>query len=86
MMPFCRKPDDIFQNLDKWERMKLGRMKFLLDEIEAKKEIDAQSFLGYIAVKYGIREATGREYIRDWVNAGCIVVEDDVIKFVKKLD
>jgi hypothetical protein len=78
MMPFGRKPDDIFQNLDKWEKMKLGRMKFLLDEIEVKKEIDAQSFLGYIVVKYGIREATGREYIRDWVNAGCIVVENDI--------
>ena len=61
-------------------------MAFLLEEIETAKEIDVPRFLGSIAVKYGIREATGREYIRDWVNAGCVSVESNVIKFVKKLE
>ena len=61
-------------------------MDYLLDEIEAAKEIEVPEFLGYIAVKYGIREATGREYIRDWVNAGCISVGNNKIKFLKKLD
>lgn len=85
-MPCGRKADNIFQNLDKWELMKQGRMAFLLDEIEAAKEMEVPRFLGYIAVKYGIREATGSEYLRDWVNAGCISVENNTIKFLKKLD
>jgi hypothetical protein len=85
-MPFGKKTDNIFQNLDKWEYMKQGRMAFLLDEIEAAKEIEVSKFLGVTAVKYGIREATGREYIRDWENAGCISVRNGVIKFVRKLD
>ena len=85
-MPFERKPNDIFQNLDKWEKMKLGRMQSLLAQIEDMKKIEVCKFLGIIAVKYGIRETTGREYIRDWINAGCITVKDDVIYFVKKLD
>jgi len=66
--------------------MKKGRMAFLLNEIEATKEIEIPKFLGSIAVKYGIREATGREYINDWLNAGCISVENNVITFVRKLD
>jgi hypothetical protein len=65
--------------------MKRGRMAYLLNEIEAVKEIEVNKFLGSIAVAHGIREATGREYIRDWVNAGCIAVENSTIKFVKKL-
>jgi len=85
-MTKCAKSNDIFQHLDKWERMKRGRMSSLLDEIEAAKEIEVNKFLGSIAVAHGIREATGREYIRDWVNAGCISVENNVIKFTKKLD
>jgi hypothetical protein len=85
-MPYGRKTDNIFQNLDKWEHMKQGRMAFLLDQIEAAGEIPVSEFLGYTAVKYGIREATGREYVRDWENAGCISVRNGVIKFVRKLD
>jgi hypothetical protein len=85
-MPCGRKPNDIFPHIDKWEHMKRGRMAYLLDQIEAAKEIEVSKFLGSVAVKYGIREATGREYIRDWVNAGCISVENDKIKFVRKLD
>jgi hypothetical protein len=85
-MPCGRKPDNIFQDIDKWQRMKYGRMDFLLHEIETAKEIEVTKFLGRIAVKYGIREATGREYIRDWVNAGCISVENNKIKFLTKLD
>jgi len=61
-------------------------MAFLLDQIEAEKEIEVPTFLGRTAVRYGIRDTTTREYIRDWVNAGCIIVENNVIKFVKKLD
>lgn len=85
-MPCGRKVDSIYQNLDKWEYMKKGRMDYLLDEIETAKEIELSRFLGRIAVKYGIREATGREYIMDWVNAGCITVENNTIIFLKKLD
>jgi hypothetical protein len=85
-MPQNRKPDNMFPHLDKWEHMKRGRMAFLLEEIETAEEIEVSKFLGSIAVRYGIREATGREYIRDWINAGCISVENNVIKFLKKLD
>lgn len=85
-MVFGKKTDSIFQHIDKWEFMKQGRMASLLDEIEKAGEIEVNKFLGSIAVKYGIREATGREYIRDWVNAECITVENNVIKFTKKLD
>ncbi len=81
-----RKTDNIFQNLDRWENMKRGRMTCLLEQIEVVNEIDLDRFLGQTAVKYGIREATGREYIRDWVNAECIAIENNKIKFLKKLD
>jgi hypothetical protein len=85
-MPYVRKPNNIFDNLDKWEQMKQARMAFLLQEIEAAEEIEVPKFLGSIAVKYGIREATGREYIRDWVNAGCISIENNVISFVRRVE
>ena len=85
-MPCGRKPDNIYPHIDNWERMKQGRMAFLLDEIEAAKKMEIRKFLGRTAVKYGIREATGREYIRDWVNAGCIAVENNTIRFLKKLN
>lgn len=85
-MTDCKKPKNIFDDIDKWQRMKKGRMESLFEEIEEAKEIEVPKFLGSIAVKYGIREDTGREYIRDWLNAGCISVEGNVIKFIKKLD
>ena len=83
-MPNDRKPNPIFDSLDKWEHMKQGRMAYLLNEIEAAKEIEVSKFLGSIAVCHGIREATGREYLRDWINYGCITVENNVIKFLRK--
>jgi NAD-dependent DNA ligase len=81
-----RKHNEIYPHIDKWQHMKKGRMACLLDEIEAAKEMEMDRFLGSISVKHGIREDTGREYIRDWLNAGCISVEKNVIKFVRKLD
>lgn len=83
-MPCDRKPDPIFNNLDLWQIKKRGRMAFLLDEIETAKEIEVPKFLGSIAVNHGIREATGREYLRDWINSGCISIENNVIKFLRK--
>lgn len=85
-MPDDRKPDSIFNVIDIWQQKKYGRMAYLLNEIEAAKEIGVPKFLGSIAVKYGIREYTGREYLRDWVNAGCIAVDNNTIKFLKKLE
>jgi hypothetical protein len=63
--------------------MKRGRMSALLEEIQNKKEMSVTEFLSYIAVKYGIRRATGQEYLRDWLDGGYITIERDVIRFVK---
>lgn len=59
-------------------------MRVLLEEIEKIKEISVAEFLSYIAVRYGIRRATGYEYLNDWVDGGYITIQDNVIKFVKK--
>jgi hypothetical protein len=72
--------------IDFWQMMKRDRMKFLLDEIQELGEVEVSKFLGLIAVKYGIRKATGEEYINDWINAGCITVVNNIIRFVKKLE
>ena len=75
--------NSIYPHLDRFQFMTRGRMSALLEEIRSKKEMSVTKFLSYIAVKYGIRRATGQEYLRDWLDGGYITIEKDVIKFVK---
>jgi len=59
-------------------------MKYLLEEIERKGEISVPKFLGTFAHKFGIRRVTVLEYLRDWIDAEYITIENNVIKFLKK--
>lgn len=63
--------------------MKRKRMRILLREIEKLEEISMPKFLSYIANKYGIRRATGYEYLEDWCDSGYISIDENIIKFVK---
>jgi hypothetical protein len=74
----------MYPNLDRFQKMKLKRMSVLLQEIEKMSEIAVPDFLSYISVRYGIRRATGLEYLEDWSDGGYITINDNVIKFVKK--
>jgi hypothetical protein len=59
-------------------------MRALLEEIQKFGEISVTEFLSYIAVRYGIRRATGFEYLDDWLDGGYIAIQDNIIKFIKK--
>ncbi len=83
-MTETRRLNPILPHLDKFQQMKQGRMKCLLQEIETLKEIHISKFLSYIAVRYGIRRDTGLEYIKDWCDGGYISVHNDIIKFIRK--
>lgn len=74
----------IHLHLDRFQIMKQGRMNYLLEDIKIKGTAKVDEFLGSIAVNYGIRETTGREYLDDWTKAGYINIQKDTIKFVKK--
>jgi len=63
---------------------KRARMKYLLEEIEERKEILLNEFFSYVEIKYGIRKTTCEEYLRAWLNGGYICIHGDTIKFVKK--
>jgi hypothetical protein len=71
-------------HLDKFQKDKRARMKYLFNEIESRKEITTDEFLGSIAVNHGIRRATGEEYLQDWMDAGYITIQKNMIKLVKK--
>lgn len=71
-------------HLDRFQQMKRDRMRCLLEELERVKAMKIKDFLSHISINYGIRRATGEEYIRDWVDAGCVIVEGDTLKFVTK--
>ena len=70
--------------LDRFQLMKKERMQYLLEELEEKKEVKLSEFLSSIAIQYGIRKATGLEYIQAWVDGGYVSVQGDVIRFLKK--
>jgi len=72
----------MYPHLDRFQIMKRERMRLLLEEIKEAGTIPVKKFLGSIAVHYGIRRATSWEYIRDYVDAGLITVENNVIKYV----
>jgi hypothetical protein len=71
-------------HLDKFQILKQGRMNLLLEEIEARGSVPVNEFLGSIASAHGIRRPTGEEYLRDWIDAGCITVQRNIIYYVKK--
>jgi hypothetical protein len=75
----------IFGHLDRFQFMKRGRVRALLTELEKTKEISMNKWLSDIAVNYGIRRATGLEYLREWEDGGYIRIEDSSIKFVKNV-
>ena len=79
-----KKPSTIYPHIDRFQRMKKGRMRCLLEELEQVGTIGIKDFLSHIAVDYGIRRSTGHEYIQDWLDAGCISIEDGKIKFLRK--
>lgn len=79
-----KRAKSIYPHLDRFELMKLGRMKFLLGSIMEAKEVSVEGFLSSIAVNYGIRRATGLEYLRDWEDGGYITIQGKSIKFAKK--
>lgn len=79
-----KKPTMIFLHLDRFQQMKRERMRCLLEELEQVGTIGIKDFLSHIAIHYGIRRTTGQEYIQDWLDAGCISVEDGKIKFLQK--
>ena len=80
----CSKPGPIHLHLDKFQLDKRARMKFLLNEIEEKKEMPISEFFSYIAINYGIRRPTGEEYLEAWIDGGFIRIENEIIKFVKR--
>jgi hypothetical protein len=59
-------------------------MRFLLNEIEEKKEMSISQFFSYIAINYGIRRHTAEEYLEAWLDGGFIRIENATIKFVKR--
>jgi hypothetical protein len=63
---------------------KRARMRFLLNEIEEKKEMPISQFFSYIAINYGIRRPTAEEYLEAWLDGGFIRIENATIKFVKR--
>jgi hypothetical protein len=79
-----RKYKSIQPHLDRFQVMKLRRMNFLLEEIEERGSVQIDEFLGSIATNYGIRRPTGEEYLRDWIDSGCITVQKNTVTFVKK--
>lgn len=74
----------IYPNLDRFQRMKQGRMRALLEELAEIGEIPVARFLSYVSMRYGIRRTTAFEYLDDWLDGGCINIEDSIIRFVKK--
>lgn len=76
--------DPIHLHLDRFQLDKRARMKYLLEEIERSGEVPIPKFLSSIAVQYGIRRATGLEYLRDWIDGDYISIKNNIIRFLKK--
>jgi hypothetical protein len=79
-----KKPRRIFLHLDRFQQMKQERMRCLLEELEQNGETNLNEFLSRISIDYGIRRNTGKEYIQDWLDAGCISIQGNKIKFLRK--
>ena len=76
-------PSGLAPHLDRFQRMKKGRMRILLSELKEAGTMPVTQYLGSVAVNHGIRRATAWEYIRDWVDAGYITVKDNTIYYQK---
>ncbi len=85
-IPEEKQSNSVFAHLDRFQFMKLGRVRALLVELEKMKQVHTDKWLSYIALRYGIRRATGIEYIREFEDGGYIKIENDNIIFVKKLE
>lgn len=79
-----KKPRTIFLHIDRFQQMKQERMRYLLEELEQNGETNLNEFLSHISIDYGIRRATGKEYLQDWIDAGCISIQGNKIKFLRK--
>lgn len=74
----------MYPHLDRFQQMRFERTKFLLEELEQMKEAPMKEWLSHIAVRYGIARETGLKYIKDWIDGEFIVVQEEVIKFLRK--
>ena len=74
----------MFMSLDRFQKLKLKRMRWLLQEIQNSGEIPLSKFFSYVAVRYGLRRATAEEYLEEWSDGGYISINNNIIKFVKK--
>jgi DNA-binding transcriptional regulator YhcF (GntR family) len=76
----------ILPYLDRFQIMKRGRLNYLLDELKVFEEIPVYRWLSHVAVTYGIRRTTAKEYLEDLVDGGYITIEREIIKFVKDIE
>ena len=70
--------------LDRFQRMKMRRMRILLEEIQKAEEIPVPKFLSYVANRWVIRRTTTLEYLEDWCDGEYVSINNNVIKFLKK--
>jgi len=70
--------------LDLWQIKRRDRLAFIIQELESKKEVDMDEFLGLMGIKYGIRRQTSKEYLKDWLDYGVIEISDGKIKWLGK--
>ena len=70
--------------LDLWQIKRRDRLAFIMQELESKKEVDMDEFLGLMGIKYGIRRQTSKEYLKDWLDYGVIEISDGKIKWLGK--
>ena len=70
--------------LDPWQIKRRDRLSFIMQELESKKEVDLNQFLGLMGTQYGIRRQTSKEYLKDLVDYEVIEISDGKIKWLGK--
>jgi hypothetical protein len=84
-MSSCGDPSSaMYLCLDRFQKLKLRRMRCLLQEIMKAGEMPVPKFISYVANRYGLRRATAEEYLDEWLDGGYVSIQDNIIKFIKK--
>lgn len=72
----------MISRLDPFQVKRKGRIEYCIEELRKRKTVNAEEFMAYLSIRFGIRRQTAVEYLRDIESYGLIEWKGKTIEWI----
>jgi len=72
----------MFSRLDPFQVKRKGRVEYCIEELRKRKKVNADEFMAYLSISFGIRKHTVLEYLGDIESYGLIEWKGKTIEWI----